>query len=216
MRIRLLCIPVFLLACLCCACQQSDSAAKPGVAVVDLARVMRDSEPGKQGVAFLEGLQSTMQNKLNDLQKKLEVNPKDEDAQKELQTVYMSAQQRIQTEQQNVVSTLYDTIQRILNAYRLEKGYVAIIASETVVSYDASIDVTNDILAAVNKQKLEFKPITAEPDASSAATAGDSDAKEASKPEAKDAAKPEERRDAKPEAKDAAQGAGKDSAPNRP
>ena len=80
------------------ACQQGDNTAQPKVAVVDMARVMRDSEPGKTGVKFLESLQGDMQTKLNDIQQRLEANPKDAEAQKELQAVYMSAQQRMQVE----------------------------------------------------------------------------------------------------------------------
>ena len=39
------------------ACQQTETKdAQPKLAVVDMARIMRDSEPGKAGVKFLEGL----------------------------------------------------------------------------------------------------------------------------------------------------------------
>ena len=164
MRIRFLFLPTMLLGCLLFACQQADTTAQPKFAVVDLARVMRDSDPGKEGVKFLESMQSDMQNKLNDIQKKLEANPKDEAAQKEMQAVYMSSQQRMQAEQQNVVNVLYDTIQRVLNAYRAEKGYAVILGTEAAVSFDSKIDVTNDVLAAVNKQKVEFKSMTSAAD----------------------------------------------------
>lgn len=162
MRIRFLFLPTILLGCLLFACQQAETTAQPKFAVVDLARIMRDSDPGKEGVKFLESMQSDMQNKLNDIQKKLEANPKDEAAQKEMQAVYMSSQQRMQAEQQNVVNVLYDTIQRVLNAYRAEKGYAVILGTEAAVAFDSKIDVTNDVLAAVNKQKVEFKSLTPE------------------------------------------------------
>ena len=171
MRIRLLFLPMLLSGCLLFACQQSETTSQPTMAVVDLARVMRDSEPGKEGVKFLEGLQTEMQNRLNEVQKKLEANPKDEAAQKEMQTVYMSAQQRMQAEQQNVVNVLYDAVQRILNAYRVQKGYAVIIGSEAAVSFDPKVDVTNDVLEAVNKQKLEFKPVMPEADKESGSAA---------------------------------------------
>ena len=144
------------------ACQQGDNNAQPKVAVVDMARVMRDSEPGKAGVKFLESLQGDMQTKLNDIQQRLEANPKDAEAQKELQAVYMSAQQRMQVEQQNVVNLLYDTIQRVINTYRTEKGYAIIISTEAAAAYDSKSDVTNEVLDLVNKQKLEFKPVSPE------------------------------------------------------
>lgn len=151
-----------LLSLMLLACQQADNTAQPKFAVVDMARVMRDSEPGKAGVKFLEGLQGEMQDKLNGIQQRLEANPKDAEAQKELQALYMSAQQRMQVEQQNVVNLLYDTIQRVVNTYRTEKGYAVIISSEAVASFDSKADVTNDVLEAVNKQKVEFKSVAPE------------------------------------------------------
>ena len=162
MRIRFIMPLALLLSFMLFACQQADNNAQPKMAVVDMARVMRDSELGKAGVKFLESLQGDMQTKLNDIQQRLEANPKDAEAQKELQAVYMSAQQRMQVEQQNVVNLLYDTIQRVINTYRTEKGYTVIISTEAAAAYDSKSDVTNEVLELVNKQKLEFKPVSPE------------------------------------------------------
>ena len=184
MRIRFIMPLALLLSFMLFACQQADNNAQPKMAVVDMARVMRDSELGKSGVKFLESLQGDMQTKLNDIQQRLEANPKDAEAQKELQAVYMSAQQRMQVEQQNVVNVLYDTMQRIVNAYRTEKGYALIISSEAAASFDPKTDVTADIIAAMNKQKVDFKPAAAE---------GAADAVKAPEAEAPKAAAPAEK-----------------------
>ena len=135
-----------------------------------MARIMRDSEPGKAGVKFLESLQSGMQEKLNAIQARLEKDPKDEAAQKELQGVYMASQQRMQAEQQNVVNLLYDTIQRVLNAYREQQGYDIILSAEVAAAFNPKADVTAAVIAEVNKQKIDFKPLP-EPAAPEAAPA---------------------------------------------
>ena len=83
----------------------------------------------------------------------------------------MSAQQRMQVEQQNVVNLLYDTIQRVINTYRTEKGYAIIISTEAAAAYDSKSDVTNEVLDLVNKQKLEFKPMSPEAPAAPEAAA---------------------------------------------
>ena len=171
MRIRFIMPLALLLSFMLFACQQADNNAQPKMAVVDMARVMRDSELGKAGVKFLESLQGDMQTKLNDIQQRLEANPKDAEAQKELQAVYMAAQQRMQVEQQNVVNLLYDTIQRVINTYRTEKGYAIIISTEAAAAYDSKSDVTNEVLDLVNKQKLEFKPMSPEAPAAPEAAA---------------------------------------------
>lgn len=152
---------IFVLSFMLLACQQTDNAAQPKLAVVDMARIMRDSEPGKAGVKFLEGLQAEMQGKLNEIQARLEKDPKDEAAQKELQSVYMASQQRMQAEQQNVVNVLYDAVQRTVNAYREQKGYDVILSTEGAASFNPKVDVTTALIEEVNKQKLDFKPVAA-------------------------------------------------------
>ena len=160
MRIRLFMPLVFVLSFMLLACQQTETKdAQPKLAVVDMARIMRDSEPGKAGVKFLESLQSGMQEKLNAIQARLEKDPKDEAAQKELQGVYMASQQRMQAEQQNVVNLLYDTIQRVLNAYREQQGYDIILSAEVAAAFNPKADVTAAVIAEVNKQKIDFKPL---------------------------------------------------------
>ncbi len=162
---------VFVLSFMLLACQQTETKdAQPKLAVVDMARIMRDSEPGKAGVKFLESLQSGMQEKLNAIQARLEKDPKDEAAQKELQGVYMASQQRMQAEQQNVVNLLYDTIQRVLNAYREQQGYDIILSAEVAAAFNPKADVTAAVIAEVNKQKIDFKPLP-EPAAPEAAPA---------------------------------------------
>ncbi|MDR2745070.1 MAG: OmpH family outer membrane protein [Desulfovibrio sp.] len=134
----------------------------PKLAVVDMQRLMRDSEPARAGVKFLETMHAGMQEKIQAIEARLEKNPQDEEAQKELQTVYMTSQQRMQTEQQNVVTLLYDAIQRVMNTYREQNGYELILNAEVAAAFSPALDVTTAVIAEVNKQKIEFKPLTGE------------------------------------------------------
>ena len=141
-------------------CQQQESqVAQPKLAIVDMGRVMRDSAPGKEGVKFLEAQQAGMQAELDAIQDRLEKNPKDEAAMQELQRVYAVSQQRMQAEQQNVVNLLFDSVQRVVNSYREAQGYDMILGAEAVASFKPGADVTEAIIAEVNKQKVEFKPV---------------------------------------------------------
>lgn len=200
MRIRYFLPLALMLSLMLIACQQGEGSSQPKLAVVDMTRIMRDSEAGKAGVKHLEALQADMQEQLNTIQGRLEKNANDADAQKELQTVYMMSQQRMQVEQQNVVNVLYDTMQRIINAYRTEKGYALIISSEAAASFDPKADVTADIIAAMNKQKVDFKPAAPE-GAADAAAAPEAEAPKAAtpadKPADKAAEKPAESADKK-------------------
>ena len=141
-------------------CQQQESqVVQPKIAIVDMGRVMRDSEPGKEGVKFLEAQQAGMQEQLDAIQDRLEKNPKDEAAMQELQRVYAVSQQRMQAEQQNVVNLLFDSVQRVVNSYREAQGYDMILGAEAVASYKPDADITAAVIAEVNKQKIEFKPV---------------------------------------------------------
>ncbi len=192
MRIRYFLPLALMLSLMLIACQQGEGSSQPKLAVVDMTRIMRDSEAGKAGVKHLEALQADMQEQLNTIQGRLEKNANDADAQKELQTVYMMSQQRMQVEQQNVVNVLYDTMQRIINAYRTEKGYALIISSEAAASFDPKADVTADIIAAMNKQKVDFKPAAPE-GAADAAAAPEAEAPKAAAPADKPADKAAEK-----------------------
>lgn len=149
-----------LLALSLLACQeQSGQPAQPKIAVVDMARLMRDSVPGKDGVKFIESMQTDMQKKLDEIQDRLEKNPQDEEAMRELQRVYSSSQQRMQAEGQNVVNILLDAVQRVLNSYRESQGYDIIVGTDALAAFNPKIDVTEAVMAEVDKQKITFKPL---------------------------------------------------------
>lgn len=154
-------LPLLLVACMAvAACQQQESSS-PGVkiAVADVARLMRDSVPGKEGIKFLESRQQLLQKELEDIQARLDKNPSDEEAMKDLQRVYASSQQRIQAEGQNVAALLFDTLQRILDSYLEKNGYDVILSQDTLASFSKKIDITNAVMAELDKQKIDFKPL---------------------------------------------------------
>lgn len=165
MRIRFMAVPLLLLSLLCAACQQGeDKASGPSIAVVDIVRVMRDSEAGKAGIKYLEDMQANIQAQLDDIQNKLEKDPENEDLQKQLQTVYMNAQQQMGEEQQNVLSQLQNVTKRVMDEFRKARGYDVLFSAETLSSYDEKLDVTNDLLVEMNKQKVNFVPLDAPAD----------------------------------------------------
>lgn len=148
-----------LLAIFLAGCNETATQQGPKVGVADVSRLMRDSEPGKEGIKFLESLEEEVKGSLQEINARLEANPEDEAAIQELQTVYASAQQSIQIQGQNVAGALYDLLQKVLDQYRAEHGYDFILGQDTVVSFNPAIDVTNAIMAELNKQKIEFKPV---------------------------------------------------------
>lgn len=135
----------------------AESALRIGVA--DVARLMKESVPGKEGIQYLEGQQQKYQKELDVIQDRLEKDPTDEASMKELQQLYSVSQQRIQAEGQNVASLIFDTVQKVLDNYRSEKGLDVILSQDTIASFDPKIDITKDVMALLNQQKIEFKPL---------------------------------------------------------
>lgn len=134
----------------------------PKVAVVDTARIFRDSEPGKAGVKFLESLHETMQAELNSLQDQLQKKPEDTALQQKLQETYMALQQRMGAEQQNIITLLNDALQRAIDNYRARKQLDVVLTNEAVLSYSKAVDVTADIIAELNTHNISFTPISPE------------------------------------------------------
>jgi outer membrane protein len=158
-------LPALMLALLAGGCLDQ-SGSSPSVAVVDSSRVFKESGPGKAGIKHLETLHESMQEELNSLQQELQKKPDDETLQQKLQEKYLVYQQRIGAEQQQVISVLNEAIQKALDACRSRRNLSLILGTDAVLSYGPAADITDTVIAEVNKSDVSFKPI--EPDQSGA------------------------------------------------
>lgn len=172
MQIRLLALPVLVLSLLLGACQNPFSGSSPKVGVVDLSRLVTDSNPGKAARTFLENMQKDFNDRLTSLSKQAQDNQKDEKAAQQLQSTYMNLQQRMQAEEQNVNNALLEHVLSVIKKYREQNGLTVILRSEAALDYDKSLDVTEPLLAEVNKQNIEFKPVTHDEKPQAAPAAG--------------------------------------------
>ncbi len=160
-------IPVLLLSASLLACNSPAEEKKASVepspvqafVVVDTAKIFRDSEPGKAGVEFLKGIQGDMQIELATLQAKVQADPENADLQVEAQNIFAQLQQRMSAEEQNVVNTLNDLVQRTLDEYRQSKKIAVIVGTEAALSFDKAVDVTEDVIKAINTHKVEYKSV---------------------------------------------------------
>ena len=189
MRIRFLVLSLLVLCLAVSGCQQTQEPAVK-VGVVDMNRLLRDSEPGKEASRFLEGMQKEIQQQIDRLGK----DPENEALQRELQAIYMGGQQRINAEQQNVVSQLLDLTQRLVNNYRKANGLSVVLGTDVAVAYDPALDVTNALLDEMNKQKVNFVSVSnPQPEAPAAAEAPAAEAPAKAAQDTKAAEKPAEK-----------------------
>lgn len=151
---RIFCLALTLAVCFGIAgCDNGDSSR---IGVVDLNRLMTESEPGKAGLGYIETRQKALQAKLDEIQDRIEKNPNDEAAMQELQTVYAASQQRIQSEGQAVVTRLLEAIQKTVDSFRKENGYAMLLRREALDSLDPALDVTSALMVEVNRLQLDF------------------------------------------------------------
>lgn len=156
MKFNHLVAPLLLFAFILAGCEDQQAQISR-TCVIDLTRLMRDSSPGKQGVQALQELQNQFEQELTALQEKVEKNPQDAQAVQQLQQIYTEAQQKIQTEGQNIANQIYDLVQREIDSFRAANNYSYILLNEGVASYAPDMDKTSEILDRLNGQKIEFK-----------------------------------------------------------
>ena len=154
-------------------CENSASAPSQKIGLVNINRILVDSEPGRQAAKYMENLQDKLREEASELQKKAQklaekensdkdkdINEEEEEKlQREIQMGYVRLQTKLQAEQQNVNSILNDVVHRVVEKYRRDNGYALIIFSDVVLSFDEQTDVTSNITQVMNQEKVEFKPL---------------------------------------------------------
>ncbi len=155
-------LPLLALCLLQGACQQDQKSVQNEIAVVDLGRVISDSEPGKAAQAFVADLQKSYNDQLVAAQGKLQENAKDEKALQDFQVLFGSLQQRFQQEEAAATNTLLEKLIKTVADVRQQKGYKVIVRSEAVIAQDKGLDVTNEVMDAFNKVTIDFKAAAAE------------------------------------------------------
>ena len=189
-------LPLLALCLMLGACQQDQKSARNDLVVVDLGRVIAESEPGKAAQAYIGDLQKGYNDQLVAAQEKLKKNSKDEKALQELQMLYGNMQQRFQQEEGAVTNALLERLLSTVQEVRQQKGYKLIVRSEAVVAQDKGLDVTSEVMDAFNKVTIDFKAAAkeavkeaAQEPAAAGKDAG-AEAKPEAKPESKDAKAP--------------------------
>jgi len=156
-KLVLLCVAVFCLALVGCN-QEMKADSSPKVAVVDPAKVFQDSQPGKDGMAYLEKVSAEVQQQFKDLQKEAaEAKGQNSGTVTDLQAQVAKIQERVSAEQQMVVTKLNDLFQKVLKQYRKENGVSLVIPAEQALSFDESADATAAIVAIMNKEHVSFE-----------------------------------------------------------
>jgi len=156
----------------------------PKIAVVDGAKVFRESKPGQDAMAFLRDKNNELQADAKAAQEKVQAKQSQENA-AAFQEAVTKYQSTMASEQQRVVGLLQEQFNKILEKYRKDNKVDVIIAKDVALSYDEANDITNKVIEEINKASIDLKAKPAVAAAGDAAKPAD-----AAKPEAPKAAAP--------------------------
>lgn len=130
---------------------------EPGVTigVVDEAAAFQNNKVANQAMEYLKKLGEPMQAKAEAAYKTMQ-----EDQTEENVAAYKQAmnelQQSMQGEQQRVVALVDAKFREVLETYRKDNGLTVILSKGSVLSSGDSVDITADIVAAMDSMEVEF------------------------------------------------------------
>lgn len=127
------------------------------IAVVDTAKILSDSKPGKAGEAHLQKVQVVLQKGLDDLQKIYKGKEKSAEAQNAIREGYVALERQMGAERQAVLQALAGGLEKAIKEWRAEnKKYDIVISRQNLLDSSASVDVTASVMKEMEKQKVEF------------------------------------------------------------
>jgi len=150
------------------ACNDTGGTTSAGasVALIDQNRLFMESQAGKQGMEMLQSMSADLQAQLQAMQEEMAKEGTEEENQersRRFQQTLSAAQARMGAEQNRIVGTLQDNVDEVLTEYRKQRGIAVILPLESALSHDPSMDITDEIIAALDKRKIEFGKIGSEP-----------------------------------------------------
>jgi len=139
------------LALVLAACNNSNK-----IAVVDGAKVFRESKPGQEAMTYLRTKSADLQAEAKAAQDKVQAKQTQENA-AAFQEAVTKYQTTMGAEQQRVVGLLQEQFNKILEKYRKDNKVDVILAKDVVLSYEETSDITNKIIEEINKASIDLK-----------------------------------------------------------
>lgn len=127
----------------------------PDVVCVDVERVLSQSKAAQQANEHLGKVQTILQNGLAAYQEELKKSP-EEKRQQELRQGLALLQRQMALEQAAARDVVSKHMLDQIDAWRADKGDVAVIARQNVLSAPASMDITAEIISRMDAGSVQF------------------------------------------------------------
>ena len=160
------------------------------IGVVDEAAAFKDNKAAAAAMNYLQELGAPLQKKAEAAYKAMQ-----EEQTEETVAAYKTAMGDLQNvmngEQQRVVALIDAKFNQVLDTYRKDKGLTLILSKQSVIASADTVDITADIVNAMNQVELDLTPPAAPEAAPEAVTPAESEAAPEAAPEATTDAAPE-------------------------
>lgn len=143
------------------ACNDNGGTAGAGgsVALIDQNRLYMESQTGKKGMEMLQGMSGDMQSQLQSMQEEMAKEGTEQEKQersRRFQQTLSAAQAKMGAEQTRIVGILQENVTAVLDEFRKERGIAVVLPVENALSYDKSLDITDDVIAALDKRSIDL------------------------------------------------------------
>jgi len=128
------------------------------VGVVDAKAVFETSKLAVSGMEYLQAMGGNMEKELRELQAGLGQNATQE-TQKAFQDAVAKSQSDFGQVQQRIAGTLQERFLAIVEETRKAEGLEVILAKDGVVAFAPAVDVTEKVLAEMDKETVDFKAL---------------------------------------------------------
>jgi len=136
-------------------CNQPSNGVTIGV--VDEAAAFKDNKAAAKAMKYLQDLGAPLQKKAEEAYKAMQQEQNEANV-----AAYKKAMGELQMvmngEQQRVVALIDAKFNQVLEDYRKEKGLTLIMSKQGVIASDKAVDITADIVAAMDKVDIDLTP----------------------------------------------------------
>ena len=141
------------------ACLVLNGCVPPRISVVNASRIYQESDAGKAGIAHLEQVEKEVKGKAEAAQRLAEAMPDNSAMPMSLQQFFVACQEAMNNAQQEAVNSVQELINQSIALYRERNKVAIIMQSDAVLSSDPTVDVTDAVIAEMNKSSISFAPV---------------------------------------------------------
>ncbi|NDV18098.1 OmpH family outer membrane protein [Pseudodesulfovibrio sp. JC047] len=136
------------------ACNQQQAPVNK-IGIVDEAAAFKDNKVAQGAMDYLKEVGTPLQTKAEAAYKAMQEN-QTEDTVAAYKLAMGELQSVMGAEQQRVVGLVEAEFSKALEAYRAEKGLDVILSKQSVIAASDAIDITNDIVVAMDGMTVDF------------------------------------------------------------